>query len=286
MKTAIDHLPADKQSEIQAITDAIRKRFPTEMIILFGSFARGDWVDDCYTENGTTYEYKSDYDILAVVDTEVLAIKKESNRHWQNKLRRDTGLEASLNVIFHGIDYLNTEIENGNYFFVDILNEGVVLYDSNKFSLSAPKPLNPSDRRHKARLYFENWYNAAGEFLINFNNAFERKSFINASFELHQAVERYYACILMVYTDYKPKTHDLEKLDRQACKLDFRFKTIFPRANDEEERRFQLLKKAYIESRYTLDFKVTREDLVYLSIRVKMLQELTKVACVERIERF
>jgi len=286
LKTGIDHLPAERQSEIREIVDAVRQRFPAEMIILFGSFARGDWVDDTYIENGTTYEYKSDYDILVVVDTEVLAIKKESNRHWQNKLRRDTSLEVSLNVIFHGIEYLNSEIENGNYFFVDILKEGIMLYDSGRFTLSEPKPLNPADRRHKARLYFDNWFNAAGEFMINFKNAFDRESYINASFELHQATERYYACILIVYTDYKPKTHDLEKLDRQACKLDVRFKTVFSRSTEEEERLFQLLKKAYIESRYTLDFKVTREELEYLSERVKVLQVLTKGACGERIESF
>jgi len=286
LKTGIDHLPAERQSEIREIVDAVRQRFPAEMIILFGSFARGDWVDDTYIENGTTYEYKSDYDILVVVDTEVLAIKKESNRHWQNKLRRDTSPEVSLNVIFHGIEYLNSEIENGNYFFVDILKEGIMLYDSGRFTLSEPKPLNPADRRHKARLYFDNWFNAAGEFMINFKNAFDRESYINASFELHQATERYYACILIVYTDYKPKTHDLEKLDRQACKLDVRFKTVFSRSTEEEERLFQLLKKAYIESRYTLDFKVTREELEYLSERVKVLQVLTKGACGERIESF
>ena len=28
------------------------------MIILFSSFARGDWVDDIYTEGHITYEYK------------------------------------------------------------------------------------------------------------------------------------------------------------------------------------------------------------------------------------
>jgi uncharacterized protein len=155
LKTSIDHLPIERQSEIREIVDAVRQRFPGEMIILFGSFARGDWVDDTYTENGTVYEYKSDYDILVVVDTEVLAIKKESNRHWQNKLRRDTSLEVSLNVIFHGIEYLNSEIETGNYFFVDILKEGIMLYDNGKFTLSEPKPLKSNDRKYKARTYFE-----------------------------------------------------------------------------------------------------------------------------------
>ena len=286
MKKGLDYLPADRQSEIQKIVDAIRQRFPAEMIILFGSFARGDWVDDRYTENGIVYEYKSDFDILVVVDTEVLAIRKESNKHWQNKLRRDTLLETPLNVIFHGIGYLNSEIETGNYFFVEILKEGVMLYDSGKFSLSEPKKLNAADRKYKAGIYFDKWFDGACEFLIDFNNALNRSSFVKASFELHQAAERLYACLILVYTNYKPKTHDLEKLDRHACKLDHRFKIIFPRKSTEEERLFQLLKKAYIESRYALDYKVSREDLEYLSERVTKLRDLTSLACKEKIESF
>jgi predicted nucleotidyltransferase/HEPN domain-containing protein len=286
MRTSLDHLPVEKQSEIQEIVETINHRFPAEMIILFGSFARGDWVDDRYKENGTIYEYKSDYDILVVVDTEVLAIKKENNKHWQNKLRRETGLETPLNVIFHGIDYLNSEIENCSYFFVDILNKGIMLYDRGKYQLSTPKPLKPADRKYKARLYFDRWFNGANEFLIDYNNAFDRDSYAQAAFMLHQSTERLYACSILVYTDYKPKTNDLEKLDRQACKLDCRFKTIFPRTTVDEIRLFQLLKKAYIESRYRLDYKITGEDLEYLSERVRKLRDLTDVACKEKIESF
>jgi len=38
---------------------------------------------------------------------------------------------------------------------------------------------------------------------------------------------------------------------------------------------FQLLKKAYIDSRYTLDYKVANEDLEYLSERVKKMRDIT-----------
>lgn len=292
MKNGIDYLPAERQAEIHEIIEAVKQRFPAEMIILFGSFARGNWVDDRYLENETVFEYKSDYDILVVVDTEVLAIKKESNKRWQNKLRRDTtGLETPLNVIFHGIEYLNTEIENGNYFFVEILNEGVVLYNSGKFNLAAPKPLNPVDRKHKANAYFNKWFEDAEMFLLDFRANFERgvseaKYLRKAAFELHQAAERLYACILLVYIDYKPKTHDLEKLDRHVCKIDSRFKAIFPKKNDEDERLFQLLKRAYIESRYKLDYKINPQDLGYLSEHVKQLYHLTEISCKEKIESF
>ena len=36
------------------------------MIILFGSYARGNWVVDSYVEGHTTYSYQSDLDIMLV----------------------------------------------------------------------------------------------------------------------------------------------------------------------------------------------------------------------------
>jgi len=44
MKTSLSHLPKDKQAELKALADKIRDEVDgVEMIILFGSFARGDW---------------------------------------------------------------------------------------------------------------------------------------------------------------------------------------------------------------------------------------------------
>jgi len=285
LKTTINHLPSQKQAELNEIVTAIQKRLPAEMIILFGSYSRGDWVDDRYKENGTIYEYKSDFDILVVLDTEVLAIRHENSKRWRNKIRRDSGKETPINVIFHGIDYLNQEIENGNYFFIDILNEGIMLYNSGKFQLAVPKVLNSKQRKNKAQLYFNTWFGNAIEF-SDVQTDIEKGYYKKAIFSLHQATERFFTCVLLVYTDYKPKQHDLEKLDRQACKLDARFRTIFPRNTSEEEQLFTLLKKAYIDSRYKLDYNITKADLEYLADRVGKLRELTETACWAKIESF
>ncbi len=236
MKTSIEYLPEEKRADISEILHSIQRRLPAEMIMLFGSYARGDWVEDRYKENGTTYEYISDYDILVVVDTETVAIKNESSKKWQSKVRRDLHHEISVNVIFHGIDYLNSEIEGGNYFFLDILKEGVLLYDSGKFTLATPKPLSPQERAQKAQLYFDKWFKNASMFFINYEKnvgyANSDAEFFNvAAFLLHQATERYYMCLLLVYTDYKPKLHDLEKLNKQVCLVDDRFKVVFPATN-------------------------------------------------------
>ena len=291
MKTGIDHLPVEKQEELQEILRVIKERIAAGIVILFGSFARGDWVDDKYKENGTTYEYKSDFDILVVLDNEEQAAKREFNKRWRRKIRLNTSQTTPLNVIFHGIEYLNHEIEDGNYFFVDIIKEGIVLYDSGKYQLASHRILSAKQRKNKAQMYFEKWFKNAEMFLedslANIQKAESDKDYFNlAAFMLHQAAERFFMCIMLVYTDYKPKLHDLDKLDKQICKLDNRFKIIFPRTTPEEERLFTLLKKAYIDSRYKLEYKITKVELEYLSERIAKLHNLTGTACKEKIESF
>jgi hypothetical protein len=71
-----------------------------------------------------------------------------------------------------------------------------------------------------------------------------------------------------------------------VCLVDDRFKTVFPRSTPEEDRMFILLKKAYIDSRYKLDYTINREKLDYLGSNVKKLRELTEIACKEKIEGY
>lgn len=46
MKISLTHLPLNKQDQLKALTQIILDKVPAEMIILFGSYARGDWVED------------------------------------------------------------------------------------------------------------------------------------------------------------------------------------------------------------------------------------------------
>ena len=67
MKTHIDYLPPHKQTELSTLVSMVTDIMPAEMIILFGSYARGDWVEDKYDE--THYRYQSDFDLLVIVET-------------------------------------------------------------------------------------------------------------------------------------------------------------------------------------------------------------------------
>ncbi len=53
------------------------------MIILFGSYARGTWVQDVYKEDHIVYSYSSDLDILIVVR------KSKYNRYASSTMEYD-----------------------------------------------------------------------------------------------------------------------------------------------------------------------------------------------------
>ena len=130
---------------------------------------------------------------------------------------------------------------------------------------------------------FEHWFTSACEFYAQSHSALSEGWNNNAAFQLHQATERFFNAILLTFTQYKPKTHDIEKLDRQASNLHADFFTVFPRASEQQKRCFDLLRKAYIDARYKRDYAITKEELEYLAGRVRKLQELTKRICEEKI---
>jgi len=285
LKTSIEHLPSHKQEELKALTGLISSSKKVHMVILFGSYATGKWVEDRYIEKGITYEYRSDYDLLIIFEHEDFTHKFKIEDKIKEQLVSTGKVQTPVNPIFHGIKHVNRALSYGNYFFADIKKEGILLYDSGKFHLAEPKKLTPAENRQKAEDYFKQWFESANEFLIDFNNAFGRNSLNKAAFELHQSAERYYTALLLVFTDYRPKDHNLETLVIQAGMCDKRFKEVFPRRNEEEKRLFELLKKAYIDARYKMDeYRITHEELEYLAERVKVLQELTETICKEKIE--
>lgn len=79
--------------------------------------------------------------------------------------------------------------------------------------------------------------------------------------------------------------HNLETLGIKVEMCDKRF-AVFPQITNEEKRRFELLKKAYIDARYKMEeYAIAKEELEYLSEKVNELKVLTKSICQEKIKQ-
>lgn len=286
MTTSLSHLPKEKQEELAIIKEIILLNAPVEMIILFGSYSTDRWVEDLYLEEGTTYEYASDFDIFVVTKKERSAEKDWRWVNIENKIRERKNL-TDTHIIAHGIGLFNEKIRDNYYFFVEILEQGTMLYDSGNYKLATPQPLSPKKRKKKAEDYFEDWFESANDSFKVFNFCFKEQKYNEAAFNLHQATERFYTTFLLVFTDYKPKLHDIKKLGNLAIKIKGEMAIVFPRSTEEEKRLFKLLQKAYIYARYRKkSYVITRGELAYLAERVKILERLTQELCEAEIARF
>ncbi|VAW48927.1 hypothetical protein MNBD_GAMMA03-1557 [hydrothermal vent metagenome] len=161
-----------------------------------------------------------------------------------------------------------------------------MLFDSGKLELAEPIELHANERKKIAEDDFEYWLKGANGFMKMFTHAVEQDELNIAAFLLHQTVEKLYGTILLVFTRYKPSTHDLEKLGSRVASVEIEFLRVFPQGTEQEKARFELLRKAYVSARYNPSFVITAEELEWLAGRVKCLQELTEKLCKAKIESF
>jgi predicted nucleotidyltransferase/HEPN domain-containing protein len=287
MKTTLPaSLPPHKLAEIASFKEALIPRFAeVEMIILFGSYARGNYVEDRYMENGNTYEYKSDYDLLIILSKNAQA-GSDSLTQTMSKRLKELPLTAPVHPIYHGLEFVNAALSEGNYFFGDIKKEGILLFTTSRYQLAEKRDLGPAEVQAKAQRDFDNWFDSANDFFFQFEYAIKNEKWKVAAFLLHQATERYYGAIQLVFTAYKPKTHDIEDLGALAKALHMEFGKVFPMAAPQERQRFELLKKAYVDARYNMDYTISKADLDYLSERVQVLRKLTEEICKAKIAGF
>ncbi|MCP5378216.1 MAG: HEPN domain-containing protein [Rickettsiaceae bacterium] len=294
MKTTLPKNSLVIKERLDAIVQEIlaAARDQVAMIILFGSYAKGTWVRDWYVEGHITYSYESDLDILVVTKSpkyrglKGASFESDLTKRLERKgLRGKTFGAPWLTFVVEPIKYLNQQLEKSQYFFSDIKKEGILLYDSGEFTLAEPKDLNWKERRQIAKDDFEVWFGSGAEFLLGVD-FYTNKSILNkAAFLLHQATESFYSAILLVFTGYKPRLHDIEKLGSLASNYSDELLKIFPRDTKEQEERFILLKLAYTEARYNKNYKITEEQLVYLIKRVEKLKSITEEICTTWINR-
>jgi len=177
-------------------------------------------------------------------------------------------------------------ITDGQYFFTDIQKEGIYLYRKHRHNIGTIKTIPPGKRKQLAQQEFKKWFESAKDFYGQYEHAFGKRKYKLAAFELHQATERFYSAVTLVFVNYRFRTHDIETLGKKAIGYDSEFAKVFPCETDEQEKLFDLLRKAYIDARYKDSYEITKEQLEYLAQRIKKLHELTEKICKAKIDSF
>ena len=297
MKTSLDHLPVGKRRELDLVVDVLREGFDEAIsrrtmprfrngkllkIILFGSYARCDWVED------PKGRYFSDCDILVVVNHEDLA---ELDEFWSKpdetflkELASGERLRTQPSFIVHSLDDVNEKLRLGRYFFTDILRDGITLFEEDGFPFVAPQSLSPQDAYTETNGYFAKWYRDAVGLLDTARLVRERGRANEAAFHLHQSAEKAYHGLILVLTLYSAKTHRLNLLRDRAEELDKRLIGVWPRTNKFERQGFDLIRRAYVEARYSTSYEISDDHLAWLEERVAVLLTTVETISRERLD--
>lgn len=169
MRADLDHLPAAKQRELERVVQILfeefadahglatgkRKQGRILKIILFGSYARGGWVDEPHTGKG----YQSDFDLLIIVNQDELTDRATYWYRAEERFIREMTITQTLrtpvNFIVHTLQEVNDALAHGRFFFMDIARDGVALYQADQTQLHSPKPKTPEQAQAMAQEYFE-----------------------------------------------------------------------------------------------------------------------------------
>jgi len=301
MRSDLDHLPVGQQQELDRIRSTLlaefdaartsgaggtsewRRRGKVLKIILFGSYARSDWVDE--PKNG----YQSDFDLLVIVSHEKLT---DIADYWwtaEDRILRDPTIGRTVNLIVHDLSQVNAALTRGEYFWTDIVRDGIALYEVPGHPFPTPQAMTAQAAADMA----EGHYALKAADLIRWIDTVEFQRTRAESdegyrklvaFSLHQAVETAYACFLLVHTFYFPRSHNIKFLRSLAEDGEKRLVEAWPREHRIDRRRFELLKRAYVEARYSDQFDASAEDLDWLMVRARHLRDLVDALGRARIE--
>jgi predicted nucleotidyltransferase/HEPN domain-containing protein len=298
MRTDLDHLPANKQRELERVKQIIfeefedalalathqwKKKGRIEKLILYGSYARGGWVDEPHTAKG----YRSDFDLLIIVNDKRLTERVDYWLKLEDRLIRELAIDRTLhtpvNFIVHTLQEVNDGLAHGRYFFMDVAKDGIALHEADERVLHTPKPKTPEQALAMAREYFDEWYPSSARFKSAADFLMREGGMREAAFNMHQATERLYHCVLLVCTFYSPHVHNLGFLRTQAERIDMRLVEAWPRDTRLDRALFEKLKEAYVKARYSKHYRITEEELLWLGGCVEELGWAVHAICSERI---
>lgn len=272
MRTSLDHLAPIEQRQLRRVLQIILEEFDDALkageadfkkrgrilkIIAFGPYARGNFPN-------------ASIDILVIVNNKKLADLSCWNRA-NDRLTRDVEIETPIRMLVHALRDVNSDLQRGRHFFVEIASEGIALYELDNEPLAPPGKIPSHMAARIALKYFERHASLAVKFLKGGKFYRDEGDYNEAAFMLHQSIEQAYATCLLVLTNYSPASHNLRVLRGLAEQRAEALEGVWHEDRECFVVWFDLVNGAYVRSRYSLDYQISREALDWLVHRTTEL---------------
>lgn len=237
---------------------------PAGKIYFLGSTLMQRRTESIFMTDAPSCKYVGHYYVL------VLVANGSNLNALQDKIENNCQHFIPTTAILLYSDQFNTWLNEGHQFARTVCKIAVLLHGENDKNL-IPEIVDAEITKMDNDFLLTQGLNKVKEFLAGADLFRIREQNKMAAFMLHQAAEQALHTILKIKTGLYLNTHNLDKLFRYCAMVSYNLPDIFPRNNEKNQRLFQLLQRAYVDSRYNEDYSICTNDLIIIAQRVRML---------------
>jgi len=256
----------------QELVSLILEQIDPDRIYLLGASLLRRRGESIFCSTAPTSGHSSDYFFLILVsklgDKPVYQLQDEIEQHCNTMM--------PVTTIVLETKTFQEWLSEGRFFAAKVYHAAVCLYDGGNIHLMAPiADESKKEAEHKIiKTAYSNGLNKTEKFLASAEILRVSKQNNMAAFMLHQAAEQALHTILRIGTGFNNNTHNVERLIRYASMVSYQLPDIFPNKTEKDKRIFNLLKRAYSDTRYTNDYSITAAELLLLEDKVRKMQEI------------
>ena len=268
-------LTRDFISQHNEIVALITETVIVERIYLLGCSIDHQRTESIFAYNRPTRRHVSHYYMLVLVS-------KNDNCSYNSmldKIENRCHSYLPVTAIVSDANQFNDWLQEGHPFAYKVYERAECIHDAGNIMFATPKAIDEAELSKKNETLYNQGINKTEEFLAGADLFRIREQNKMAAFMLHQAAEQALITLLKITMGLHLNTHSLDRLIRCGSMISDKLVLLFPRNNEKNERLFQLIQKAYIDTRYKDDYSISVDNLLILTERVRALENIVKETC-------
>jgi predicted nucleotidyltransferase len=286
--TNLDPVPAEIQDELNHVLEWIASVINSQvkMVWLFGSYARGDAINDRRVDPKTGFvsEYRSDVDVLVVVKDGSYIKRRKLWQELNGCIQDDPAITSHIHIVPASLKELSFALRHSEYFYVEVINDGILLVNNGDTTLPKAEVRSIRELRSSSIRYFEDFYLSVTHSQASMELHYQGQQVSPVMYSVHQIMERLFYTYLLVFTYFKPRSHALVDLRERASLVNPEVNAVLPLSSKTEEKDYAILEHAYANARYQLNYSVEPDVVDRLIVLAAKFQAWVLKECLAHID--
>ncbi len=255
----------------QQLVDIILKACAVEKIYLLGSTLLTRKTESIFMPDAPNCRHVGHYYLLVIVNSE------QGHNQAQDSIENNCQHFITVTAVVLSEERFEEWLMEGHPFAQAIYSKAVLLHGEKETIPQSAVIKDEAAIQKENNTIYTAGLNKVEEFLAGADLYRIREQNKMCAFMLHQAAEQALHTMLQLKTGLRVVTHNLDKLYRYCCMVCYQLPEILLGNNKENDKRlFNLLQKAYIDTRYRSDYNINTMDLLAVTEIVRKLNNLLK----------